>query len=270
MKHKIKQAILKKILNNKELKKLKEPDIVFPGGLTPINETQDQDVFIVGFPKSGNTWMQHIITHLVYGVNGEASRSMVNLIVSDIYANSHYFRFNERCFFKSHDLPKPNYKKVVYIMRDGREALLSYFHMKKNMGNPVSMFDLYSGNIKLNNASWSEHIEQWEQNPYGAEILWLKYEDLKADRLKELKRVCAFLNIERSDSDIDQVMDLTSMEHMKTLEKRMDWVKMNKNYFVDNKTFLRKGKTDSYKNEVSKEIINIFEKNNSDLLSKYY
>ena len=44
----------------------------------------------------------------------------------------------------------PNqYKKVIYIMRDGREALLSYYHMARNMGTPVSLEDLYSGKIKL-------------------------------------------------------------------------------------------------------------------------
>lgn len=270
MKHKIRHAILKRLLTNKELTKIKTPEVSFPGGILPINSTSVDDVFIVGFPKSGNTLMQHIIAHLVYGINEEGSRSFVNLIVPDVYANSHYFRFNDRCFFKSHDLPRPEYKKVIYIMRDGREALLSYYHMMMNMGTPVSLEDLYSGKVKLFNATWSEHIEQWEENPFDADILWLKFEDLNGNKVKELQRICTFLNIERSLNELETVVNLTTLKHMKELEKRADWVKMNKFYFEEKKSFLRKGEIDSYLSEVSNEYVSVFEKQNADLITKHY
>lgn len=270
MKHKIKKTVLNRFLTSKELKKIKSPEVVFPGGMSPIQSTQDNDVFIVGFPKSGNTLMQHVIAHLVYGLNEEASRSMINLIVPDIYANSHYFRFNNCCFFKSHDLPKPEYKKVIYIMRDGREALLSYYHMMKNMKKPVSLEDLYSGKLKLYNATWNQHIWQWEKNPYQAEILWIKYEDLKTDKIKELKRICTFLNIERNDLALEKVVDYTSLEHMKTLEKRRDWVKMKRLVNFDEGSFVRKGETETYIKEVPQESIKAFESLSQEMLAKHY
>ena len=241
MKKKIKQSILKRLLTSEQLKKIQTPGVNFPGGILPINNTMLNDVFIVGFPKSGNTLMQHIIAHLYYGLNEEASRTMVNLITPDIYANSHYFRFNEVCFFKSHDLPKPEYKKVIYIMRDGREALLSYYHMMKNMGTPVSLKDLYSGKIKLYNVTWGEHIAQWESNPYQADILWIKYEDLKANKINILQRICTFLNIDRSTNELEKVIEFTSLKHMKEMEKRIDWAKMKKNKFLMGKNFVRQG-----------------------------
>ena len=111
-----------------------DSSVKFTGGLNPISETAAGDVFIVGYPKSGNTLMQHIIAHLYYGLNKNSGRSMISLIVPDVYRNSHYFRLNEVCFFKSHDLPNPRYRKVIYIMRDGRQALLSYYHMQKKHG----------------------------------------------------------------------------------------------------------------------------------------
>lgn len=270
MKKEIKRALLKRLLTSKQLKKIQASDIKFPGGIVPIQDTQPNDVFIVGFPKSGNTLMQHIIAHLVYGINEEGSRSMVNLIVPDIYANSHYFRFNVRCFFKSHDLPKPEYKKVIYIMRDGREVLLSYYHMMKNMGTPVSLEDLYTGKIKLYNVTWSGHIEQWESNPYNADVLWMKFEDLKANKGIELQRICSFLNIERNAKDLEKVVRFTALDHMKEMEKRADWTKMKKNKFKKGKNFVRKGRLDSFKTEVSNTLIEKFEKNNYKALERYY
>ncbi|NNE14187.1 MAG: hypothetical protein HKN51_04380 [Saprospiraceae bacterium] len=244
--------------------------IRFPGGIRPISETLAEDIFIVGFPKSGNTLMQHIIAHLVYGINEESSRTMVNLIVPDIYANSHYFRMNDVCYFKSHELPQPQYKKVIYIMRDGREALLSFYHMRKNMGHDISLEELYSGKLKIFNTTWQEHIQQWESNPFEAEILWLKFEDLKLKKEKELKKICKFLNIERSDDEIKKVVDLTSFHHMKKLEARKDWVKMKNSASFKSGFFMRKGKVNSYLDEVSKEIIKEFERSNNQVLKRYY
>ncbi|WP_431135808.1 sulfotransferase domain-containing protein [Psychroserpens mesophilus] len=270
MKRKIKKALLNCLLTSRELEKIQSPKIEFPGGIMPINNTHEDDVFIVGYPKSGNTLMQHLISHLVYGFNQEASRTMVNLIVPDIYANSYYFRFNERCYFKSHDLPKPEYKKVIYIMRDGRDALLSFYHMRKNMGKPLHIDDLYSGKVKFRNATWSEHIEHWEKNPFEADILWIKFENLKTNKKEELKRICEFLNISRSETDLEDVMKFTSLEHMRALEKRKDWARMKKVTNFNDGSFVGKGKIKSYTEEVSQDAIKSFEFISEKMLKKHY
>jgi len=260
MRHKIKR-IVKNFLKPKVLPYNNVvPKIVFHGGLIQINDTQPEDVFIVGFPKSGNTLMQHIIAHLVYGLNEEGSRSIINLIAPDIYASSHYFRFNDVCYFKSHERPQPHYKKVIYLLRDGREALLSYHHMMKNMGKEVSLNDLYSGNIKIYGGLWHEHIEDWKSNPYNADILFVRFENLKNDKLQELKRICNFLKIERSNTELKKVVQLTSFNHMKSLEQRTDWKNMKKEVLFKTGNFVRKGELKSYINEVPEELIRKFEK----------
>lgn len=270
MKKAIKKFVLKFLLTKKEVKRLHSDDVSFPGGLSLINNTLETDVFIVGFPKSGNTLMQHLITHLVYGLNAEGTRTLVNLIVPDMYTNSHYFRFNERCFFKSHDLPKPEYKKVIYIMRDGREALLSYYHMLKNTGEPVDLDDLYTEKVKFHGTTWSEHIEQWERNPFDADILWIRFEDLIANKIKELKRICEFLNIQKSEVELKQVVTYTSLEHMKSLEGKTDWASMKSKSNFMTGSFVRKGKIKSYSEEVSPEVIKSFEVKSKSVLERHY
>jgi hypothetical protein len=256
---KLKNKIKQSLLSVGERKKLASKQIEFPGGVVPIHLTEPEDVFIVGFPKSGNTLMQHIIAHLVYGFNEESSRSMINLVTSDVYASTHYFRFNKICYFKSHERPQPNYKRVIYLIRDGREALLSYYHMMQNLDKKVSLEDLYSGKVSIYGGLWHEHIEAWEKNPYQAEMLWVKFEDLKNDKLKILKQVCDFLDLERSDEELKKVMELTSLEHMKELEKRKDWSKMKHDVSFEKGTFVRKGAIDSYKEEAPELLVKIFE-----------
>jgi hypothetical protein len=258
MKNTIKK-ILKRIIFSKPGNKIEQQNsITFPGGLFPIQETKPEDVFIVGFPKSGNTLMQHIITHLVYGVNDEVSRSIVNLITPDIYANTHYFRFNNVCFFKSHERPQPNYKKVIYLIRDGREALLSYYHMVKNMGGDISLNDLYEGKINIYGGSWHEHVNEWEKNPYKADILFVKYEDLIANKIEVLLRLCDFLSLKRTSQKLEKVLEFSSFEFMKKLERKDDWVRMKKKTNLNKGSFVRKGVINSYKDEVPTDVLNVF------------
>lgn len=260
---------LRQILKGSEVEKPYE-NVVFPGGIVPIHSTNENDVFVVGFPKSGNTLMQHIITHLVYGINAQGSRSLVNLIVPDIYSNTHYFRINDRCFFKSHDLPKPEYKNVIYIVRDGREALLSYYYMMENMGKSISLEDLYTGKHKIYDSLWFEHVRDWELNPYNANILWIRYEDLISNKLEELKKIAAYLGIKRTGNELENVLKLTTLEHMRTLENREDWKRMKENKFESKKAFIRKGQLSSYKDEVKTELVETFIEMNKEILEKYY
>lgn len=40
-------------------------------GLAHLSETVAEDVFIVGHPKSGNTWFQNLVAGVIYGVDPE-------------------------------------------------------------------------------------------------------------------------------------------------------------------------------------------------------
>ncbi len=255
------RKILSKMNSSVSSEGVDQQSFKFPGGLFPMQETNPEDVFIVGFPKSGNTLMQHIITHLVYGINKEISTTMVLLIVPDVYASSHYYRFNSTCFFKSHERPQPNYKKVIYLLRDGRESLLSYYHMVKNMGGDIKMEDLYSGKISIHGGTWHEHINEWKKNPYGANILFVKYEDLITNKMEVLLKLCDFLSLERTNEELKEVVDYTSFNFMKNLEKNEDWTRMKNEVNFNKGNFVRKGSLDSFKEEVPEELLQLFIKN---------
>lgn len=259
------KKLVKKILIKLKLLEPKSTSssdkITFPGGIFPINDTQPEDVFIVGFPKSGNTLMQHIITHLVYGINENVSTTLMFLIVPDVYSSSQYYRLNPICFFKSHERPQPNYKKVIYLLRDGREAMLSYYHMVKNMGVEITLEDLYSGKISIHGGMWHEHVNEWEKNPYKADILFVKYEDLITDKMKVLEQLCNFLKINRSIEELEKVIEYTSFNFMKNLEKNEDWSRMKKEVNFNKGSFVRKGAINSFKEEVTEDLLKTFVQN---------
>lgn len=232
----------------------------FPGGVEKMGKFSEKDVFIVGFPKSGNTLMQHIIAHLYYGINEKAGRSLVNLICPDVYANKYYFRLNDTCFFKSHELPKPHHRKVIYLVRDGRDALISYSVMMEKMGHKFDLNGALACKTQIMGTYWHDHVNEWMvQRTNLDKFMVLKFEDIIDKKIEVIKRICDFLEIKRSDEEMKKVADLTSIEHMKSLESRTDWMKMrSENGFAKGKGFIDKGVSGSQKLFPNKEYIDQF------------
>jgi hypothetical protein len=86
------------------------------------------DMFVAGYPKSGNTWVQYMMAGVLFGVDTRlAPDSLIQDLVPDVYFKRFYRRYLSSMFFKTHDLPKPNYRKVIYFVRDGRDVMVSYF-----------------------------------------------------------------------------------------------------------------------------------------------
>lgn len=93
------------------------------------------DVFIVSYPKSGNTWTRFLIANLVYPEKNP-DFSNINDLLPDPEAVTK--RDLERAarprFLKSHQYFDPRFQKVIYIVRDPRDVVLSEYHFDVNGG----------------------------------------------------------------------------------------------------------------------------------------
>ena len=233
----------------------------------PINETMPQDIFIAGFPKSGNTWMQSLISGILYGIDTQYLPYRLALeIVPDVHARLFYKRFGEVTFFKTHHLPRPEYKRVIYLVRDGRDALVSYYAMHKNLGVDVTLEEMVKNGKHLFPSKWHQHVKAWHQNPYSADVITVTYENLINSPITELQKICKFAGIERSEEILKKVIEGNSFENMNKKASRfkdldhIDWVGGK------GQQFFRAGKIGSYKNEMSLELQKYFEDESSNEL----
>ena len=239
-----------------ELNANKEIDIIAKNQfLTPIDQVSDEDIFIVGFPKSGNTWMQSLISGIVYGTHTEfMSDQLAQEIVPDVHARTHYKRLGNVNFFKSHHLPQPNYRKVIYLIRDGRDAMVSYYHYNQNRGLEVTLEEMIMNGLHIMPSKWYEHVQLWQENPYDAEIITIKYEDLLSNPLRELKRLCHFINIDRANDLLQKVISLNHINNMRERVSQNNGM-ANKS-FTGSKgvKFFRRGSTGDYRKEMSPKL----------------
>ena len=147
-------------------------------GLLPIADTRPTDVFVCSYPRSGVTWFQNLLAGVAFGVDPEFTPdALIQDLVPDVHYKSHYKRYGPSAYFKSHALPQKQYRRVIYLLRDGRDVMVSYHHFLTALQGPLDFLKLVQG-VGLSPCQWHEHVEQWLANPHGAEMIVVRYEDL--------------------------------------------------------------------------------------------
>jgi hypothetical protein len=187
----------------------------------------DDDIFIVSYPKSGNTWMRFLIGNLFWS-DGATDFTNLEQRVPDIYRNPDKLlqSLPRPRLLKSHECFEPRYRKVIYIVRDPRDVLVSYyFHLIKfrELSDAVSIKDFtrrfLSGTVNDPFGSWAENVGSWlgaRQDSPG--FLLLRYEDMKANTLQSAARVADFIG-GRSAEVIRTAVEACTAERMRELER---------------------------------------------------
>jgi hypothetical protein len=185
------------------------------------------DIFLVSFPKSGNTWTRFLLANLRFP-NEPATWANINRLIPDPTATSKkdFDRMPRPRIIKSHECFDPRYPRVVYIVRDPRDVVLSQYHYHRKLrkiedDSPLETFvTRFLAGETCPHGSWGQNIATWlytsEESP---RFLLLRYEDLIADTAKELAKVVNFLQFPAGPELIAQAVERSSADRMRSMEK---------------------------------------------------
>jgi hypothetical protein len=194
------------------------------------------DTFIVSYPRSGNTWTRFLVANLVHP--GEpATFANIERLVPDAEAQSSRYMRNVRSprTIKSHSYFDPRYPRVICIVRDPRDVVLSYYDFSRKYRHipddyPLARYvsDCVAGRlISADWGTWGENVGSWVF-ARGARpgFLLLRYEDLKARTEIELQRIAGFYGITLTAEQSAAVIERSSADRMREMEKTQgkDWV----------------------------------------------
>lgn len=218
--------------------------------------------FLVSFPKTGRTWLMHMINHLKELSNhplkhqeqfifNEHDNS--EIIIENGYRNNplDLFRFTGRNRYRR--------GKVIFLVRDPRDVVVSHFHqVTKRAKNPF-VFDSISDFIKDETLGFNRIIHYYnlwhKSRNIPKEFLLIKYEDLLENGEGELQKINEYLNLNISVSDIKKVYKNSSANKMrrKELANQLDGFKdFGKE---KNQLKVRNAKIGGYVKELSEEDI---------------
>jgi hypothetical protein len=192
------------------------------------------DTFVVSYPRSGNTWTRFLIANLLHP---EEPATFVNIgrLVPDsaLQSNRLMRRLPSPRTIKSHTYFDPRYPRVIYIVRDPRDVVLSEYDLMRKYrriedGYPMERFvgDFLEGTGPLAAAgygTWGENVASWAlARGARAGFLLLSYEGLKANPERELRRIAEFLGIDASPELLRTALDRSSADRMREMEKTQD------------------------------------------------
>jgi len=191
------------------------------------------DVFLVSYPKSGNTWTRFLIANLAYPEKNP-DFSNLNELTPDPEAltKRHLAGMARPRILKSHQYFDPRYPRIINIVRDPRDVALSqyHFHRKRRViedGHPIGEFvTRFIAGETTPYGSWAENVASWLSTRYGnPDFLLLRYEDMVADTHAELAKVAKFLGIGLDSARIDHAVKQSSASRMRELEaaQTLEW-----------------------------------------------
>ena len=205
------------------------------------------DIFVCTPPKCGTTWMQTIVATLLFpngGLEGtvfevcpwfDARFTPVSELVARLEQQTH------RRAIKTHTPADgiPWYSTASYIVvgRDGRDACMSFLNHMRSMrpdlvqqlvtsavndgisfgeGGPMPLDDVHAFFARwLDDHAWFDHVASFWSHRGEPNVLFVHFNDLKADLAGEMRRVAAFLGIAVDEEQWPDLVERCTFASMK-------------------------------------------------------
>jgi hypothetical protein len=231
-----------------------------------IPKLTERDVFLVSYPRSGNTWVRFLIANVIKPENFVIDFHNIQEYVPELGRNNDVIsRLTPPRVIKSHALYQPSFPKVIYLVRDGRDVYVSYYYYRLKLLKDGTAFSDFLRREDHYPSSWDKHIQSWHEASLDqSNILFIRYEDLLEDAEIELSRMMDFVGIEVSREIINKAIEDSKFDRM----KKIDHDKGRKYNLTGVKDFIRKGKSGTWREEFSPDDINFFKETAGEMLIK--
>ncbi|XP_046610967.1 luciferin sulfotransferase-like [Neodiprion virginianus] len=263
-------------------------------------EVRDDDIWVCSFPKTGTTWTQEMVWCIANDLDFEGGKVVLSerFPFLDFTPLFDYREIAKRV--PGHDLPElvvdsvnfirklpsPRYikthlpfqilprqirngekkPKIIYVARNPKDTCVSYCHHCKLLEGYRGSFDDFCKLFladKVNYAPFWKHVLGFWEKRNDENMLFLKYQDMKADLPSVIRKTAEFLGKVLTNEQLTLLTDHLSFASMKAnpavnYEDVIEFNKELKLIDYDGK-FMRSGTVDQWKGQMSSEVIKQFD-----------
>jgi hypothetical protein len=187
-----------------------------------------QDAFLASYPRSGSTWLRFMLFEILSG-NDPGFQKIENYLTEiGMHRGAPVILPGGGRLIKTHEKYRKDYKKVVYLVRDLRDVLLSCYASCVQLGlaSIVSEGDLDSFLLSflegkaLQMGSWQEHSRSWLESPLATNgnLLVVRYEDLRQNSERILGQILQFLGLPQEAETIRKAIQNNTLQQMRAKE----------------------------------------------------
>ncbi|XP_059622330.1 luciferin sulfotransferase-like [Phlebotomus argentipes] len=244
------------------------------------------DTWLVSFPKCGTTWTQELVWQLCnfdlatesplrsrfpFLELGCITYDAFKLDMISILQKKSPPRFI-KTHLPAHLLPKQIWSvkpKIVYVTRNVKDAAVSYYHHYKNLQHYKASFEDFMDAFltdKVVHAPYDSHVVDFWNMRNEENILFLTFEDMKRDHPSVIRKTAEFLGKSFTDEQIETLAEHLSFDKMIKNDAVNYRKEVNQYHQIcntkkdDDFNFIRKGQIGTYRQEMSAEMIERFDK----------
>jgi hypothetical protein len=226
---------------------------------------QPHDVLVCSYFKTGTNWTMQIAAQIAH--RGGAEFAHIHDVVPWLELPEKY-RFavpltDERVsrtsptglrVVKTHialdDLRYDPRTKYICVVRDPKDVFVSSYHfVRSTMLGPLmpplaAWLDLFLSDDAFC-GPWARHLNAAWQARDRANVLFLTYEDMKADLAGAVGRIAQVMGVELTPAELAAVVDRSSYGHMKSIGYKFDTMGLSPPWVRPQGSMVRRGERGS-------------------------
>ncbi|KAK5643013.1 hypothetical protein RI129_009180 [Pyrocoelia pectoralis] len=233
-------------------------------------KVEDDDIFVTGYPKSGTRWVDEMVWLIVNNLDFERARSLsLRERVPMLEYMDRLVNMKRPRLIKTHlhwgfwpddittYMKKP---RIIVVHRQPEDVCLSQFHHNRTTRGFVGSFDDYctlflNGKVSFG-PYWEQVLSIWEQRD-KANILFVKYKEMKENLPAVIGRVAEFLGVHVPNEKIPNMIEHLSFDSLKS-SPGFNEEEILAKHNPDCNPYIREGKIGGHTTVMSPDILNKF------------
>ena len=222
------------------------------------NPIYEDDMFLVSYPKSGNTWLRFVLSNLIADGSEQVDFNTSLKYTTSFEDVRRARKLPKPRILKSHSQYDERFCNVVYILRDPREVYISFYHyLKGHLPNQTTLSQFIRSDFMFP-GKWHEHTSSWA-NKHNVRIT-VRYEEMLSDPIQVVNNIVESVpTLNYSRQQIEKAVELSNFGRMKDLEDKFGRPFSSEEERKKATPFMRSGASDTWRQVLSERDLQYIE-----------